>query len=207
MQFTIEVPDVERARTFYRNVFGWEFDSGRIRGASPAGEITAGDQPRIVPAFAVPAVAAAVAAARRDGSAVRTGHGASVTDGDGVSFEVREGRTDVRCGVGDLFYFVVPVASEAGREFRAAVLGWEFTPGSHPGGWNIVNTAPPGGLFVGGTGAPSLYFRVDDVAAGRERVVAAGGTAGQRQPNSAGEHVDCVDDQGVAFSIGSVREV
>ncbi|HEX2130055.1 MAG TPA: hypothetical protein VHH15_00750, partial [Actinophytocola sp.] len=61
------------------------------------------------------------------------------------------------------------------------------------------------GLFVSAAGTPWLYFQVDDVETARERVRAAGGTAGAVEPNTAGWHAACTDDQGVPFSIGSLR--
>ncbi len=55
-------------------------------------------------------------------------------------------------------------------------------------------------------GATVLYFHVADVDATAERIRAAGGTAGPPQPNQAGAHAACRDDQGIAFGIGSLRQ-
>jgi predicted enzyme related to lactoylglutathione lyase len=111
-----------------------------------------------------------------------------------------------KCAEGDLFYYVVPVAGEEAKARYAAVLGWELSPGSHLNGWNIESSEPPGGVFVDHAGPPDLYFRVADVDEVAERVRRAGGTAGEKQPNSAGWHAVCHDDQGVRFNLGSLRQ-
>ncbi|OLF15187.1 VOC family protein [Actinophytocola xanthii] len=208
--FVIHVPDGGRARGFYADVFGWAFDSDgdyhHIVGSSPAGGIRGGsDRAEIVPSF----VAAGVEG-RPGAKQSESGWSATAEDGRGGSVELwqpAEGYADAnpRCGLGDVFYFVLPVADDDARRFYTDLLGWEYTTGTHPGGFNIVNISPTGGVFVGSAGRPSVYFQVDDVDAARERVRRAGGTAGPTQPNSAGWHADCRDDQGVAFSVGSVR--
>ena len=220
MYFAIHVPDAERAKAFYATVFGWSYDSGgdyhHIRGSSPAGGIAGSGAARVEPSFVVDDIRAAVATAKDNGGSAgepvrsESGWSARVEDGRGGTVEVwqpADGYRDPepKCGIGDVFYFVLPVADDAAKDFYAALFGWEFTPGSHPGGWNIVGAVPAGGMFVGGAGTPSLYFQVDEVDAARERVVAAGGTAGVKEPNSAGWHAACVDDQGVEFAIGAVR--
>lgn len=220
MYFAFHVSDTARAKTFYTAVFGWSYESDgdyhHIAGSSPAGGIVGGGKGLVEPSFPVGDIGKAVAAAReRGGSAgepVRSASGwsARVEDGRGGSVEVwqpADGYHDPepRCSVGDLHYFVLPVADDGARDFYSHVLGWEYTPGSHPGGWNIAHVAPPGGMFVGGTGPTSLYFLVDDVDATAERVRAAGGTAGAKEPNSVGWHAACVDDQEVEFGISSLR--
>jgi predicted enzyme related to lactoylglutathione lyase len=220
MYFAFHVADSGLAKTFYGSVFGWRFESRgdyhHIVGSSPAGGIVGGGKGLVEASFVVDDIGKVVAAAVERGGAAsepvksESGWSARVEDGRGGDIEVWQpadgyGEAEPRCGVGDLFYFVVPVADDEAKGFYGDVLGWEFTPGSHPGGWNIVNVAPPGGMFVGGAGATSLYFRVDDVDAAAERVRAAGGTAGEKEPNSAGWHAACVDDQGVSFSVSSLR--
>jgi predicted enzyme related to lactoylglutathione lyase len=104
---------------------------------------------------------------------------------------------------GDLVYFVLPVADgERAKAFYGDVLGWEFSPGSVPGGHNIVNTTPHGGLFGGGTGSsPSVYFQVDDIEAAIAKVRERGGEAGEAEQSQAGTYAACRDDQGTEFNL------
>jgi predicted enzyme related to lactoylglutathione lyase len=219
MYFAFHVPDTARAKDFYHAVFGWTYDSNNgyhhIKGSSPAGGITSGDTAHVEPSLVVEDAAAAVAMVRELGGTApdptrsESGWSVRVKDGHGGGVELwqpAEGfdEPEPKSAEGDLFYFVLPVANDEAKSFYTSVLGWELTPGSHPGGWNIVNVAPPGGLFVSAPKAPDLYFRVADVDAAKERILAAGGTAGDTQPNTHGHHAACADDQGTAFSIGSV---
>lgn len=221
--FAIFVPDTLRAKEFYHQVFGWTYqehgnDYHHIDGSSPAGGIAAGAQPHIGCSFTVADAKQAVARVRELGgtapepSESDSGWSASdCTDGNGASFDLWQPATgyaeDTFKGAdGDLFYFVVPAASEATKDFFGALFGWEYTPGSHPNGWNITNVAPRAGMFVGGAGgAVAPYFRVTEVPAAAERIRAAGGTAGDAEPNQAGWHAICRDNQGVAFNIGALR--
>ncbi len=217
--FTINVPDAARAATFYSAVFGWTFDSNgdnhHIAGSSPAGGITSGE-PGIKPYFVVDDAAAVAAKARELGGTATeprrstSGWSLDVEDGHGGRLALWQPVDDYRdddpkCGEGDLFYFVQPVADDAAKDFHVALLGWELTPGNHPNGFNIVNVTPPGGLFVSEPGPTDLYFQVADVDATAERIRAAGGVAGPAEPNQAGSHAACRDDQGVTFSIGSLH--
>jgi hypothetical protein len=217
--FTIDAPDPRRATAFYTAVFGWTYESNgdyhHINGSSPAGGLTKRD-PGTTPSFVVGDADAAAAKARELGGTAtepqrsKSGWSFHVEDGHGTRLAlwqpVDEYRDDdPKCGEGDLFYFVQPVANDPAKGFWADLLGWELTPGSHDNGWNIVNVSPPGGVFVSAPGPTDLYFRVADVEAAAERIRAAGGTAGPIQPNVAGAHANCVDDQGIGFSIGSLR--
>jgi predicted enzyme related to lactoylglutathione lyase len=218
--FTIDVPDPARAAVFYTAVFGWSYESTgdyrHIVGSSPAGGLTLGAA-RTKAYFVVEdAVAAGVRARKLGGTATeptrsKSGWSMDVEDGHGTRLALWQPADgyrddDPKCGEGDLFYSVSPVANDDARAFWAALLGWELTPGSHANGWNIDNSNPPGGVFVGAPGDPVLYFHVADVEATAERVRAAGGTAGPAQPSQAGAYAECRDDQGVAFGIGSLHE-
>ena len=218
--FTINVPDPARAATFYTAVFGWAYestgDSRHIAGSSPAGGLTSGG-PATTPYFVVDDVAATAARARELGGTAteptrsRSGHSAEVADGHGTRLAVWQPADgyrddDPKCGEGDLFYFVQPVANDDARTFWATLLNWRLTPGSHANGWNIDNVNPPGGVFVGAPGDTVLYFHVADVDATAGKIRAAGGHAGPAQPNQAGSHADCRDDQGIAFGIGSLHQ-
>ncbi|MPZ83324.1 MAG: hypothetical protein GEV28_24190 [Actinophytocola sp.] len=222
--FAIHVPDPGRAKDFYHAVFGWTFASNgdyhHIDGSSPAGGITKGEphtEPHIGPSFVVADIEHSVAEARERGGTAgeptrsESGWSAHVEDGRGGALELWQPAAgyrddDPECGIGDLFYFVQPVADDDAKAFHIALLGWELTPGTHENGYNIVNIAPPGGLFVSRPGPTDLYFQVADIENAADRIRAAGGTAGPAQPNQAGSHAACRDDHGIAFSIGSLHK-
>lgn len=218
MYFAIHAPDMARAKSFYGTVFGWTFtDRDHIEGSSPPGGLggrDCGGEPRIDLYVAVSDLAATVATIRELGGSaddpVESPSGWSCYAEGGLLalHQPAEGYTDnnPKCAEGDLFYYVVPVADEKTKERYTAALGWELSPGSHPNGWNIENSLPPGGLFVDHAGSPDVYFRVAHVDAAATRIRDAGGTAGETQPNSVGWHAACADDQGVVFSIGSLRQ-
>ena len=214
MYYVIRAPDLARAKDFYTTVFGWSYtEDNHIEGSSPAGGLAEGE-PGTDLYFEVPDAAAAVARLRELGREAPD----PVLSKSGWSCEAEDGllalwqpadeyaQNNPKCAEGDLFYFVVPVADDAAMERYQEVLGWELSTGSHPNGWNIESSQPPGGVFVDHAGRPDLYFRVDDVDAAARRIRDAGGTAGDTQPNSAGWHAACTDDQGVKFSIGSLRQ-
>ncbi len=214
MYYVIRAPDLARAKSFYTAVFGWTYtDDNHIQGSSPAGGLAEGE-PGTDLYLEVPDIKAAVARLRElggeapDPTQSTSGWSCEAERGLLALWQPAEGyaQTSPTCAEGDLFYYVVPVASDEVKERYQAVLGWELSPGSHPNGWNIENSSPPGGLFVDHTGRPDLYFRVADVDEAARRVRDAGGTAGEKQPNSAGWHAACRDDQGVEFSIGSLRQ-
>ena len=214
MYYVIRAPDLARAKNFYAAVFGWTYtEDNHIQGSSPAGGLAEGE-PGTDLYFEVPDVKAAVARLRElggeasDPTQSKSGWSGAAEGGLLALWQPAEGyaQTNPKCAEGDLFYYVVPVANDEVKERYQAVLGWELSTGSHPNGWNIENSAPPGGLFVDHAGRPDLYFRVGDVDEAARRIRDAGGTAGEKQPNSAGWHAACHDDQGVEFSIGSLRQ-
>jgi predicted enzyme related to lactoylglutathione lyase len=102
---------------------------------------------------------------------------------------------------GDIGYAWLTVpAPDRAAEFYAAVLGWEYEPGSVPGGRNVVGQSLPLGI---GPGEPGwhLSYAVDDVAAAVDRVRAAGGTATDPEDRPYGQASDCVDDAGTVFAL------
>lgn len=214
MYYAIHAPDLARAKAFYAAVFGWTYRSDdHVEGSSPAGGLGQGP-PRIDLYFEVPDIAAAVAKLRELGGEAsdpvesKSGWSCLAEGGDLALWQPADGYADAnpKCAEGDLFYYVVPVADEDVKARYAATLGWELSSGSHANGWNIDNSVPPGGVFVDHAGSPDLYFQVVDVDKFAQRIRDAGGTAGDKQPNSAGWHAACVDDQGVRFNIGSLRD-
>jgi predicted enzyme related to lactoylglutathione lyase len=220
--FVIHVPDPLRAKEFYTEVLDWRFrPDDHIDGAAPAGGISGGaERPRIDSYFLVEDAAATVARIRERGGTADnparspSGWSATCQDDQGGQFAIWQPSESYdhdgppKGGEGDLFYFVLPVADdERAKRFYQPVFGWEFSTGTHPRGWNIVNCAPPGGLFgAGAPGRPDVYFRVADIESTLARVRAAGGTAGEAQTNKVGWHAACTDDQGVEFHLGALRE-
>ena len=104
---------------------------------------------------------------------------------------------------GDLVYFVVPVAdADRGRAFYGELFGWDFSPGNVPGGFNVTNTTPPGGLHGGGEGrAPQVWFGVEDIEAACAKVRELGGEAGEPEKIASGWMASCTDDQGTSFNL------
>ncbi len=214
--FTIDAPDPGRAKDFYTAVFGWSYDSTgdyhHIAGSSPAGGINPGAG-TTTPYFVVDdvaAVAAKAGPAATEPARSKSGWNLHVDDGHGTTLALWQPADgyrddDPKCGEGDLFYSVLPVANDDARTFWAGLLGWELAPGSHEHGWNIVDAKPPGGVFVGSPGPVTLYFRVADVDAAAKRIRAAGGTAGPAQSSPRSTYATCADDQGVEFGIGSLE--
>jgi len=217
MYYAIHTPDIDRAKAFYQAVFGWTFRSdNHIDGSSPAGGLGEGD-PGIEIYFEVPDAAAMAEKARALGGTAtepvrsKSGWTTEIGDGHGGTLLLWQpadgyGEAEPKCAAGDLFYYVLMVENDAAKQFHADLLGLELTPGSHPGGSNIVNTRPVGGIFVHHAASPDPNFQVMDIDAALAKITAAGGVAGERQPNQAGWHASCQDDQGVAFGIGSLRQ-
>ncbi len=106
-------------------------------------------------------------------------------------------------GHGDVSYASLWVPDvEVAARFYGAVLGWSYAPGSAPQGRQVDHVRPPLGLW-GGQEHRTMFlcFAVDDVTAGVGRVRAAGGQAGEPRHEHGGLLADCVDDQGMAFSL------
>lgn len=97
---------------------------------------------------------------------------------------------------------IVARDADRARAFYASVLQVGFASG-HPGTWRTEQTRPPVGIRGPESGEPGveLSFRVDDIAAGVERVRAAGGRADEPEPKPYGLLAECLDDQGVRFRL------
>jgi predicted enzyme related to lactoylglutathione lyase len=225
--YVVNVPDSVRGKAFYHTVLGWNADSGddphayyHVAGSSPAGGINGAAQtPHITTYFIVDDAKAAAAQIRELGGHAdepvqsKSGWSGACTDDQGGEFSIWQPEPSyapdgpIKPGMGDLLYSVLPSADdEKARRFYGELFGWEFTPGNHEHGWNILNVEPPAGLFGAGAGPIIVYFQVADIEAAVTTVKEAGGTPGAVQPNSKGWHADCVDDQGTAFGLVSVRE-
>jgi predicted enzyme related to lactoylglutathione lyase len=219
--FAIHVPDALRAKEFYQAVLGWRYTDGdMIKGSSPVGQIAGGaDKSRIDPYFVCDDAGETARRVRElggqapDPARSASGWSAECTDDQGGRFAIWQPADGYapdgppKGEDGDLMYFVLPAGDdERAKRFYGGLFGWEFTPGTHPRGWNIVNVEPQGGLFGAGSPGPvSVYFRVPNIDAAVEAVTEAGGTAGPVETNQAGWHAGCRDDQGTEFYLGSLR--
>lgn len=91
---------------------------------------------------------------------------------------------------------------EVAAAFYQAVLDWHYAEGSAVHGRQVVDVVPPLGLWGGQDHRTTfLCFAVDDVVAATARVRAAGGQAGEPRREHGGLLADCVDDQGMGFSL------
>ena len=103
---------------------------------------------------------------------------------------------------GDLVYFWIPVPDgDRAQHFYGELLGWKFAPGNVPGGSQMTNVTPPGGLQGGGEGGLQVAFEVDDLDAALARVRELGGEADDPIEIPTGRYAPCRDDQGVEFNL------
>ena len=200
MYFAIHTPDTARAKDFYNAVFGWTYDSSgdyhHIKGSSPAGGIT----PATPPASALYVRGAGHRGDGRQGSRTgrygtgsrrsKSGWSVQIADGHGGGVELWQPAEGYAAdgdpkGEGDVFYFVVPSRTTRRSRSTPAVLGWELIPGKSPGRVEHQNVMPPGGMFVSARRARltcTSGWPMSTTAA--ELIREAGGTAGEKQPNS-----------------------
>jgi uncharacterized glyoxalase superfamily protein PhnB len=108
---------------------------------------------------------------------------------------------------GDAVYLTLQVSDGArARDFYEAVLGWAFTPGRVPDGWQVEGTTPMVGLHGGDhadLGVVPMYA-VDDIEVAVAAVRTAGGEAGEIERQSYGLSALCRDDQGLPFYLGQL---
>ena len=106
----------------------------------------------------------------------------------------------------EVAYLTMEVVDSAkARAFYGAVLGWRFSAGRVPDGWNVEGVTPMSGLSGGHRQATTVpMYRVDDIAAAVKRVRAAGGTASDPARQPYGVTADCTDDQGTRFYLGQL---
>ncbi|MEU0989856.1 VOC family protein [Streptomyces sp. NPDC005953] len=112
---------------------------------------------------------------------------------------------------GEISFFELGVAdADKARSFYRELFGWSFTPGpSEGGGYAIETPNVAGGVHSGDPrAAPYLFFKVADMTAARERVIALGGTVddfdlGEDEATVArfGRFTFCRDDQGSPFGL------
>ena len=106
---------------------------------------------------------------------------------------------------GDLVYFTIPAPDgDRAKDFYGALFGWEFAAGNVPGGFQITNVSPMGGIHGGDTpGSPRVWFEVDDLDAALDRIRELGGEAGAPEEIASGRMASCRDDQGTSFNLWS----
>jgi len=108
---------------------------------------------------------------------------------------------------GELVYFEIP-AADAGRArtFYGELFGWHFKE-STSDYFMIPDATPLAGLSGGEeSSSPRVYFGVEDIKAGVERVRELGGHAGDPQEIPAGYFARCRDDQGIPFALWQSKE-
>ncbi|MCW3037973.1 MAG: Glyoxalase/bleomycin resistance protein/dioxygenase [Actinobacteria bacterium] len=113
------------------------------------------------------------------------------------------GREDAGMREGDVAYasLLVPDLGRA-KAFFGSVLDWTFGPGSSEQGAQVEGLSMSHGLW-GGQERSNLLLcvAVDDVDTAVERVWAAGGRVEEPTDEPYGRLANCVDDQGMAFSL------
>jgi uncharacterized glyoxalase superfamily protein PhnB len=108
---------------------------------------------------------------------------------------------------GDAVYLTLQLPDGArARDFYEAVLGWAFTPGRVPDGWEAQGQTPMIGLHGGehdDTGVVPMYA-TDDIEVAVAAVRTAGGEAGEIEQQAYGLTALCRDDQGLPFWLGQL---
>ena len=114
-----------------------------------------------------------------------------------------QGRQTLRQGDVAHVTMLVPDADRA-KEFYEAVLAVPFAAG-HPGAWRSDAIKPPVGIISAKDDSDpqvQLSFRVDDLTAAIERVMAAGGQANEPNRMPYGLLAQCLDDHaGATFRL------
>jgi predicted enzyme related to lactoylglutathione lyase len=218
------VPDADRAAAFYLAVLGWEYAPGhdprgrQVPGSVPPQGLWGGQaRPTLFCSYVVADAAATAARVRAAGGTagelVRQPYGltADCEDDQGLRFAIHQppqpgwtaGGPAAAARDGDLGYVTLEVPDGArARDFYAAALGWRIERGRVRDGWQVVGTAPLIGISGGHAEAAMVpLWRAGDVAAAVQRVRAAGGTAGEPQPEPYGVVAQCKDDQGTRFQL------
>lgn len=101
---------------------------------------------------------------------------------------------------GDIDYITIATPdSGAAKEFYGGLLGWRFSAGNVPDGWQVEGVHPMAGMHGGQDDDVQLCFRVDDIDASLARVRELGGQAEPSQQRPFGRLASCSDDQGRRF--------
>jgi uncharacterized glyoxalase superfamily protein PhnB len=222
------VPDADATAAFFATVLGWDYaanDPGRPANRQLAGRrLEHGIQggvvtPTLFTCYAVGDLDAAVArvrAARGDAAEPTDepwGRTATCTDDQGTPFALYQPAAGVAGELpddplreGDLAYVTYEVVDAgAFRAFFGSVLGWRFSPGSVPEGWQIEGVRPMGGVHGGHEQAVTVpLYAVDDIDAAVARVRAAGGRATDPEQQPYGRTSSCAGPAGVRFYLGQL---
>ncbi len=216
------VADADRAAAFFSQVLGWravpsgtgyQVEGRRIH----HGIVPMPGRPTLFLAFAVRDIAEATRNVREAGgeagevTAQPYGLASMCTDNQGASFTVYQpsegvggsAATPATGRPGDLSYVTMEVpGSERARSFYGRVLGWRFSPGSVPGGWQVEDAEPMVGLSGGHSDCTNVpVYQTGDIAATLALVREAGGTSSGPEARPYGLLADCTDDQGVRFGL------
>jgi predicted enzyme related to lactoylglutathione lyase len=231
---SLGLPDDTAGRAFYTSVLGWRFAPGQVDEVGNQvdeviPQIGLWSGPEAGPlamhgatlSFRVDDIATSVTRVTEQGGTAEApetrpyGLEARCTDGDGLGFWLHQlaapGLPAPPNGTaeGDVSYVTLMVAdADRARGLFAAVLGWEFSPGHAPGGWNVEGPTPMLGMS-GGQGeriGAVLGYQIDDIAAAVERVRSAGGTATGPDQRPYGLEANCTDDQGIRFYLHEFPE-
>ena len=104
---------------------------------------------------------------------------------------------------GDVGYLMLRTPDAATAEaFYSAVLGWEVAPGRGDQARTVTSTSVPMGIY-GGADYTGIWccYAVDSIEDALEVVRTHGGTAGPVRDEPYGRIADCVDAQGLEFSV------
>ena len=221
MHLALRTPDVRRTRAFYADVLGWSYlPDGRVDGSVPSIGFREGPS-QITCDFAVTDLAAALDRVRAAGGQAgeierypwgtvcrvprRPGHAAAAARGARPSPTALRHRPTAR-RAGDPSYLTLEVVdSTRARAFYRAVLDWQVAPGRVEDGWQVHDTAPMIGLSGGHQRATAVpVWTVPDVAAAVAAVRGRNGSATDPHSEPYGTVSECVDDQGLRFSLVQV---
>jgi uncharacterized protein len=90
---------------------------------------------------------------------------------------------------------------DRGLAFYTAVFGWEYGRGGAEDSRRVTSTPHDQAVAVSARPTTYLAYAVADLAATSAAVRTAGGTVSDESPHPWGQSVDCVDDQGLEFSV------
>ncbi len=217
------VGDAEQAAAFFSLVLGWRVAAThghfQVEGQSPPhGIASAQDRSTMFLAYVVRDIADAIRRVRQAGGEageVTTepwGVACMCTDDQGMRFSAYQPSEGVAARSvtprpsgrpGDLAYVTMEVPDSAkARSFYGSVLGWHFSPGSVPDGWQVEQPHPMVGLSGGHREATLVpVYQAEDIAAAVELVRGAGGTATDAEVRPWGLSSQCDDDQGTRFGL------
>ena len=217
VHLALRTPDVDRTRAFYADVLGWGYlPDGRVDGSMPSIGFRAGTA-QITCVFAVADLPAALdrlrAAGGKAGGIERYPWGAvaQCVDDQGTPLRLHEMPADPDGSgprangrrAGDPAYLTIEVIDAArARAFYNLVLGWHVAPGQVQDGWQVQGTAPMIGLSGGHERATVVpVWTVRNVVTAVAAIRARGGSATDPHHEPYGTVSECVDAQGLRFSL------